>query len=214
MGADNIVFSGAVLGERPQHVKYKDEPTSVEIGDHNIFRENVTVHRGTTNTWKTVIGSHNFFMVGCHIAHDCHIGSNCILANGAVVGGHCTLEDNAYLSGNCAVHQFVRIGRLALLSGCSATTKDIPPFVIQQNIDSTVGINLIGMRRAGISNDRITAVRRAFQILFREGHILPVALAKLEENLGHIDTVREMISFIRRSPKGLNPVRERRPQAA
>ncbi len=127
MGCANVVFSGCVLGERPQHLRYNDEPTAVEIGDHNTFREHVTVHRGTTHTWATRIGNHNFFMAHCHVAHDCRIGHHCILANGALVGGHCTLEDNVYLSGNCAVHQFVRIGRLALLSGCSATTKDIPP---------------------------------------------------------------------------------------
>src|SRR5207253_181466 len=121
-----------------QHLKYNGEPTSLEIGDNNIFREHVTIHRGTSYSWKTVIGSNNYFMAGSHVAHDCRVGNNCILANGALVGGHCTLEDNVYLSGNCAVHQFVRMGRLSLLSGTSATTKDIPPFIIQQEIDHVV----------------------------------------------------------------------------
>ena len=112
MGCRNVVFSGAVLGERPQHLHYQDEPTSLEIGDENIFREHVTVHRGTAYTGKTQIGSRNFFMAGSHIAHDCRIGNGCILANGALIAGHCVIEDAAYLSGNCAIHQFVRIGRL------------------------------------------------------------------------------------------------------
>jgi UDP-N-acetylglucosamine acyltransferase len=216
MGAGNLIYSGCVLGERPQHVRYQDEPTTVEIGDHNIFREHVTVHRGTTHTWATRIGNHNFLMAHSHVAHDCRIGSRCILANGALVGGHCTLEDNVYLSGNSAVHQFVRIGRLALLSGCSATTKDIPPFVIQQNIDTVVGVNVVGMRRAGLTNEQINAVRGAFRILFRAGLILPAALAKLDQEFGTVDVVAEMIAFLRASPRGINPMRTRgrTPEAA
>jgi UDP-N-acetylglucosamine acyltransferase len=209
LGPGNLVSSGCVLGERPQHVRYNDEPTSVEIGAHNVFREHVTVHRGTTQSWVTRIGNANFFMAHSHVAHDCRIGDRCILANGALLGGHCTLGDNAYLSGNCAVHQFVRIGRLALLSGCSATTKDIPPFVIQQNIDTVVGVNVVGMRRAGLRNDQINAVREAFRILFRDGLVLPAALAKLERELGSVDVVAEMIAFLRDCPRGINPMRAR-----
>jgi UDP-N-acetylglucosamine acyltransferase len=209
MGEDNIVFTGAVLGEAPQHLKYQGEPTSLEIGDHNVFREYVTIHRGTTHSFTTRIGSHNYFMVNSHVAHDCRIGNRCILANGALVGGHCALGDNVYLSGNCAVHQFVRIGRLALLSGCSASTKDIPPFVIQQNIDTVVAVNVVGMRRAGISNDGINAVRRAFRILYREGLVIPTALARIDQELGSVDVVAEMVAFIRESARGINPMRER-----
>jgi UDP-N-acetylglucosamine acyltransferase len=214
MGRSNTVYSGAVLGERPQHLKYNGEPTCVEIGDGNIFREHVTVHRGTTQAWTTRIGNHNFFMVNSHVAHDCRIGNRCILANGALLGGHCILEDNVYLSGNCAVHQFVRIGRLALLSGCSASTKDIPPFIIQQGIDTVVGVNVIGMRRAGISEERINAVRRASRILYRQGLVIPTALARIEQDLGSIDEVAEMLAFIRRSARGINPMRQRNSGAA
>ncbi len=209
LGRGNQVFSGAVLGERPQHLKYNDEPTGVEIGDHNIFREHVTVHRGTTQSWVTRIGSHNFFMANSHVAHDCRIGDRCILANGALVGGHCTLEDGVYLSGNSAVHQFVRIGRLALLSGCSATSKDIPPFVVQQDVNVVVGINLIGMRRAGLDNPQIGAVRQAFRILFRDGLPLSAAVARLEQDLGAFPAVAEIIAFLRHCPKGINSMRSR-----
>ncbi len=214
MGRGNTVYSGAVLGDRPQHLKYNDEKTSVEIGDGNIFREHVTVHRATTHSWTTKIGSNNFFMVNSHVAHDCKIGNRCIFANGALVGGHCELADNVYLSGNSAVHQFVRIGRLALLSGCSATTKDIPPFVIQQNIDTVVGVNVIGMRRAGLSHAQIDAVRHAFRVLFRDNMVLPAALALLERDLGHVDAVAEMIAFLRQSHRGINPMRRRSHDAA
>jgi UDP-N-acetylglucosamine acyltransferase len=209
MGRGNLVYSGAVLGERPQHLKYNDEPTGVEIGDHNIFREHVTVHRGTTHSWVTRIGSHNFFMAGSHVAHDCLIGDRCILANGALVGGHATLEDSVYLSGNSAVHQFVRIGRLALISGCSATSKDIPPFIVQQDVNVVVGVNLIGMRRAGLDTRQINGVRQAFRILFREGLPLSAAVARLERELGEIPTVAEMIAFLRKCPRGINSTRSR-----
>jgi UDP-N-acetylglucosamine acyltransferase len=214
MGRSNMVYSGTVLGESPQHLRYNNEATGVEIGDCNIFRENVTIHRGTTQSWTTRIGNHNYFMANAHVAHDCHIGNHCILANGALVGGHCTLHDGAYLSGNCAVHQFVRIGRLALLSGCSGSTKDIPPFIIQQNIDTVVGVNVVGMHRAGIPSDQIDAVRRAFRILFRQGMIIPAALQQIEQELGHVEVVAEFVSFIRGSKRGINPVRGRNRDAA
>lgn len=204
MGANNAVYSGAVLGEAPQHLRYENEPTSLEIGDNNIFREHVTVHRGTTQSWATRIGSGNFFMAHSHVAHDCRVGSNCIFANGSVLGGHCVVEDNVFLSGNCAVHQFVRVGRLALLSGVSATTKDIPPFVMQQRINHIVGVNVVGMRRAGISNAGIDAVRRAFALLFRGQDVLTPALAQVEKELGHVAEVAEMVAFIRASTRGIN----------
>ena len=203
MGCHNTVYSGAVLGERPQHLKYTDEPTRLVLGDHNIIREHVTVHRGTSHSWETRIGSHNFLMAHCHVAHDCRIGDHCILANGALMGGHCVLEDNVYLSGNCALHQFVRIGRLALLSGVSAATKDIPPFIIQQRINCVVGVNLVGMRRASIPSDHIDAVRRAFYLIYHSGLTLTESLARVEKEVGQVPEVGEMVGFIRQSHRGI-----------
>src|SRR5205085_8041669 len=130
--------------------------------------------------------------------------NSCIIANGALLGGHCVLEDNVYLSGNSALHQFVRMGRLALLSGVSATTKDIPPFIIQQRINCIVGVNVVGMRRAGIATAHIDAVRRAFHVLYRQGLILPQALAIIERDLGTVPEVAEMVAFIRASSRGIN----------
>jgi UDP-N-acetylglucosamine acyltransferase len=209
MGHGNQVFTGVVLGEQPQHLKYNGEPTGVEIGDNNIFREHVTVHRATSHSWTTRIGSHNLFMVNSHVAHDCSIGNRCILANGALVGGHCVLEDNVYLSGNCGVHQFVRIGRLALLSGCSITTKDIPPFAMQQGVNNIVAVNVVGMRRAGMTAPHITAVRRAFHVLFREHLTLPTAVARVEQELPAIEPIAELLTFIRHSARGINTMRDR-----
>ena len=209
LGRGNVVHTGAVLGDQPQHLKYNNEPTSVEIGDHNIFREHVTIHRGTTQAMKTVIGSHNFLMANSHVAHDCVVGNRCILANGAVVGGHCHLADNVIMSGNSALHQFARVGRLAMISGCSASSKDVPPFVIQQYIDNVVGINVIGMKRAGLSSRQTNAVRAAFRVLFREGLVLPAAIAKMEKELGEFDVVQEMVTFLRGCTKGVNIMRNR-----
>jgi UDP-N-acetylglucosamine acyltransferase len=204
MGCHNTVFSGAVLGEKPQHLKYAGEKTDLVIGDHNIIREHVTIHRGTSHSGETRLGSHNFLMANSHIAHDCKVGNHCILANGALVGGHCTLEDGVYLSGNSAVHQFMRIGRLALLSGVSATTKDIPPFIIQQRINCVAGVNVVGMRRAGIPTAHIDAVRRAFHLLYRSQMVLSASLAEIERDLGQIAEVAELIAFIRSSARGIN----------
>jgi UDP-N-acetylglucosamine acyltransferase len=203
MGCHNRVFGGAVLGEQPQHVKYAGEPTRLVIGDHNVIREHVTIHRGTTASWETRIGDHNFLMAHSHVAHDCRIGNHCILANGALMAGHCLLEDNVFLSGNCAIHQFCRVGRLALLSGVSAATKDIPPFIIQQRFNCVGGVNVVGMRRAGIPTAHIDAVRRAFHLLYRSRMVVPAALQYMERDLGHIPEVVEMVTFIRASSRGI-----------
>lgn len=203
MGCHNAVYSGAVLGEQPQHLHYAGEPTRVTIGEHNIIREHVTIHRGTTHSWETRIGDHNFLMAHSHVAHDCKIGNRCIIANGALLAGHCTLEDNVYLSGNCALHQFVRVGRLALLSGVSVSTKDIPPFIIQQRFNCVAGVNVIGMRRAGIPASHIESVRRAFHLLYRSSLLVPTALERIENELGQVAEIAEMVAFIRSSSRGI-----------
>jgi UDP-N-acetylglucosamine acyltransferase len=203
MGCHNAVYSYAVLGERPQHLRYNGEPAPLVIGDHNVLREYVTIHRGTSATGATRIGNHNFLMANSHVAHDCRVGDNCILANGALLAGHCTLENNVYISGNSAIHQFVRVGRLALLSGVSCSTVDIPPFVLQNRTNTVVGVNVVGMRRAGVTGAGIDAVRKAFHVLYREGHVLPVALAKIERDLGAVPEIAEMVAFIRASSRGI-----------
>ncbi len=204
MGEGNMVFGGAVLGEVPQHLKFNGEETRVVIGDHNVFREHVTVHRGTTGRYETRIGSNNFLMASSHVAHDCLVGNHCILANSALLAGHCVLEDHVYMSGNSAVHQFCRMGRLSLLSGCSASTKDVPPFTIQQHINHVCGVNVVGMRRAGIPAAGIDAVRRAYQLIHRSEKPLPTSLLQLEAELGDVDVVVELITFIRDSSRGIN----------
>lgn len=204
LGARNQLFAGVVIGERPQHLKYNDEPTCVEIGDGNVFREHVTIHRGTTHSWATRIGNGNFLMAHSHVAHDCRVGNNCILANGALMGGHCSLQDNVYISGNSALHQFVNMGRLALLSGTSASTKDVPPFIVIQGINIVCGLNLVGLRRAGMSHEQIDGLKQAFHIIYRDKNLLSRSLDQVEHELGAIDVVHEMITFIRQSKRGIS----------
>ena len=203
LGERNQMLAGVVLGERPQHARYNDEPTSLVIGDDNIFGEQVTVNRGTAHSWVTRIGSHNHFMANSHIGHDCLVGDRCILAGGALVGGHCVLEDNAQLSANAGLHQFVRIGRLALLEAASHVTKDLPPFALAQGINTVCGINDGSMREAGVRELDIEAVRKAFHILYQEHNLLSFALEKIDRDLANNLLVRELTHFIRTSKRGV-----------
>jgi UDP-N-acetylglucosamine acyltransferase len=145
-------------------------------------------------------------MAGSHVAHDCRVGSRCIFANNALLAGHCEIDDNVYISGNSAIHQFCRMGRLSFLSGVSASTKDVPPFVMQQNFNRVVGINVVGMRRAGVPSDAINAVRRLYHIVYMQHRSVPNALALAESELGHFDVVREFIDFVRQSRRGVNGI--------
>ena len=207
-GQNNQIGSGAVLGAAPQHLAYRGEPTLIEIGDGNSFREHTTVHRGMPvgvgpGTGVTRIGSHNLFMVGSHVAHDCVVGDHGIYANCALLGGHVVTGDRVLLSGNSAVHQFCRVGRLALLSGASATSKDIPPFWVMQDVNRVCGVNVIGMRRAGVPSAEIQAVRRAFRVIYMERQTIPAALLRIEAEMGSVPAVREVIDFIRSSKRGI-----------
>jgi UDP-N-acetylglucosamine acyltransferase len=203
IGTGNDIGQGVIIGERPQHLGDRGDDTTVEIGDGNTFREYVTIHRGTKASTTTKIGNHNFLMVNCHIGHDSVIGNHCMIVNGSLIAGHCILQDRVLVSGNSAIHQFTRIGRLAMLSGQSAGTKDIPPFVTVYGRDKIAGINAIGMRRAGLRVEEISAVRKAFRILYREKLMLQNAVEKLERELGHYPVVKEMIQFIRESKRGV-----------
>lgn len=208
LGENNNVGTGTVLGGAPQHLGYKGEATNVEIGDGNVFREHVTVHRGMPvgvgpGTGTTRVGNRNLFMAGSHVAHDCVVGNECLFANAAVIGGHVEVGDRALLSGNSAVHQFCRVGRLALLSGASASSKDIPPFWVMQEVNWVCGVNTIGMRRAGIPSPEIQAVRRAFAIIYKERTPIPVALMRIEAEFGQFAAIRELVQFIRTSKRGI-----------
>lgn len=203
-GANNRFHAGCVIGDSPQHLGYQGEPTEVRIGDGNTFREHVTVHRGMpANGGVTTIGRGNLFMVGSHVAHDCTVGDRAIFANSAVIGGHVAVMDGAFLSGNSCVHQFCRVGRLAMLSGTSSISQDLPPFWIVQEINIARGVNVVGMRRAGIPAAEIQAVRRAYQRISRSGLTVSAALELVEAEDGGLPAVRELIDFIRASKRGV-----------
>ncbi|MGL4553695.1 MAG: acyl-ACP--UDP-N-acetylglucosamine O-acyltransferase [Gemmataceae bacterium] len=204
LGEGNVVHSYAVLGDAPQHQKYAGEPTRLVIGSHNVFREHVTVHRGMTLTGVTTVGSHNFLMAGSHVGHDCVVGDYCVLANQTMLGGSAVLADRVLMSGSSAVHQFVKVGRLALISGLSGSTMDVPPFVIVRSINIICGVNVIGMRRAGISNPAIDAVRKAFGILYKGMALTPVAVAEIEAKYSAVPEVMEFVGFIRAAKRGVS----------
>jgi UDP-N-acetylglucosamine acyltransferase len=182
IGTHNRVHAGCVIGDAPQDLKYKNEPTRLRIGDHNVFREHFTVHRSTRPDAETIIGSYNFLMANAHVAHNCVIGDHVILANGALLGGHVEVQDRAFISGNCLVHQFCRVGTLALMQGGSAISMDLPPFTIAQGGNVICGLNAVGLRRAGFSAEQRTELKKLYHFLFRSGKNLRDAIAEAQKN--------------------------------
>jgi UDP-N-acetylglucosamine acyltransferase len=207
LGRENQIGPNVILGHQPQHAGYKGEPTRLEIGDRNIFRENVTIHRGSMASGVTRIGNENVFMVASHVGHDCVVGNRCTFVNNSLLAGHCVVDDGVIISGGSAIHQFVHLGRLCFLSGLSGSSKDVPPFIMQQEINYVVGLNLVGLRRAGFKPDQLNALRRLYHIVYLKGLSVPNALTMAEAELGHVDVVREFIAFVRASKRGINGVR-------
>jgi UDP-N-acetylglucosamine acyltransferase len=203
MGKGNRIGTGTVIGTDPQHLAYRGQPTRTEVGDHNTFREHVTVHRGSHVEGVTRIGSHNYFMAHSHVAHDCKVADHCTLANGALMAGHCELQDRVFMSGNTALHQFVRMGRLSLLTGLEGVSKDVVPFMTVKNRFTVLGVNIVGMRRDGFGAPDIVIARRAFHILYRSGLMLSQAVETLEAELGDRPVAAEIVKFIRESKRGV-----------
>jgi UDP-N-acetylglucosamine acyltransferase len=176
IGEHNQFFAGCVMGEAPQDLKYRGAPTGLRIGHHNVFREHVTVHRSARSGEETTIGSHNFLMAHCHVAHNCWIGDHIIIANGALLGGHVTVADRAFISGNCLVHQFVRVGTLAIMQGGSAISKDLPPYTVARGDNGMSGLNTVGLRRAGVPPAERLELKQLYHLLFRSGTKLSAAV--------------------------------------
>jgi UDP-N-acetylglucosamine acyltransferase len=170
LGNDNLVLEGSVLGGMPQHVHMPEYPGVVTIGDGNVIRENVTVHRAMLAGNVTQIGSRCLLMVGAHVAHDCTVGDGVIITNNSMLGGHVTVDDKAYISGAVAVHQFCRIGRLAMVGGLARVRQDVPPFVtVDGGTTMIVGLNKVGLRRAGFSAEDLAQLKAAYRIIYRSG---------------------------------------------
>ena len=202
VGARNRFHAGCVIGDAPQDLKYHDAPTRLRIGDDNIFREHATVHRSNTTAEDTVIGAHNFLMAHCHVAHNCRIGNQVAVANGALLAGHVTVDDRAFISGNCLVHQFVRVGALAIMQGGSAISKDLPPFTVAQGVNAICGLNTVGLRRAGITPDARLELKRLYHALFRGGKNLRLAVAAARGNFTS-PAAKVLLDFVAASKRGV-----------
>jgi len=201
IGARNRIFEHAVIGGEPQDVKFRGEPSYLEIGDDNLIREFCTFHRANGEGETTRIGSRNFFMVGVHVAHNCLIGDDNVFANEVALAGHITVEDHVFLSNNVGAHQYVRMGRYAMVGGKSKIVQDVLPFFITDGNPPRVrGVNSVGLRRAGFSDQARRALKDAYRTLFRSAIPKEDALRRLEEvNDEH---VRHLVSFIRGSKRG------------
>ena len=202
IGAGNRFHAGCVIGDAPQDLKYKGEPTRLRIGDQNVFREHVTIHRSTKPDSETFVGSHNFFMANSHVAHNCAIGDHVILANGALLGGHAVVQDRAFISGNGLVHQFTRVGTLALMQGGAAISKDLPPYCVALRDNEMCGLNVIGLRRAGFSAEERLELKRLYHLLFRGGKNLREALAEARKNFNSAPA-KVLLDFIAEAKRGV-----------
>ena len=203
MGADNRIYEGAVIGGEPQDVSFKGEPSRLVIGDRNLIREGVTIHRATAPGGQTTVGSDCFVMAYAHIAHENRIGDRVILANNVMLAGFVELGARAFLSGGVGVHQFCRVGRLAMLGGNSKIVKDCLPFVITDGFPARArGLNVVGLRRAGFSASDIRTLKEGYRLLLRSNLLLADALEKMTA-LGS-PLVDEMVGFVRRSKRGFH----------
>ncbi|MFI5218655.1 MAG: acyl-ACP--UDP-N-acetylglucosamine O-acyltransferase [Bacteroidia bacterium] len=198
------IFPGAVISAAPQDLKYAGEETFVEIGDNTTVREFVTINKGTKASGKTIIGKNCLLMAYVHVAHDCIIGNNCILANGVTLAGHIVIDDFAIIGGLSAVHQFVHIGGHVMVSGGSLIRKDVPPFTkAAREPLAFVGINSVGMKRRGFTDDKINEIQEIYRTLFQKGYTYNKALAIIEEELPESKERDEILSFVKTSNRGI-----------
>jgi UDP-N-acetylglucosamine acyltransferase len=204
IGNDCQIFTGAVIGSKPQDLKFKGEDVYLEIGNNNIIREYCTLNPGTGQGGKTTVGDNNLLMAYSHIAHDCRVGSGCVLANNSTLAGHVTIEDRAVIGGIVAIHQFVRVGMLSIIGGCSKVVQDIPPFSTCDGHPARVyGLNLIGLRRKGVSRESIKQIDQAFKLIFNSGLSAKHAIEKVEKELAGTEEINYLVNFIKSSERGL-----------
>jgi UDP-N-acetylglucosamine acyltransferase len=205
LGEGNRVFSHAVVGEIPQDLKYRGEPTRLVVGDRNTFRECVTINLGTVQGGGvTTIANGCLFMANSHVGHDCHVGDGAIIANSVALAGHVVLEDHVHFSGLAAAHQFCRVGRLAFVSGLTGVVMDVPPYCTVVGARAELaGLNSVGMQRAGMTEEQVGRVKQAYKILFRSNLGLAEALAQIEGELGTHPEVAHFLAFVRGSQRGI-----------
>jgi len=202
IGSGNRFHAGCVIGDAPQDLKYGGEPTRLRIGNQNVFREHATVHRSTKLDAETIIGSHNFIMANSHVGHNCTVGDHVILANGALLGGHVEVQDHAFISGNCLVHQFTRVGTLALMQGGAGISQDLPPFTMLSQSNFMCGLNVVGLRRAGFTPEQRLELKRLYYQLFCRGNNLRAALAAARKDFQSAPA-KVLLDFVAEAKRGV-----------
>jgi UDP-N-acetylglucosamine acyltransferase len=204
IGEDNEIFTGAVIGSRTQDKKFDGSISYLRIGDRNAIREYVTINPGTLEGTETVIGNDNLLMAYSHVAHDCIIHNGATLANSGTLAGHVIVEDKAIIGGLSGVHQFVRIGKLSIMGGCSKAAQDIPPFMmVDGQRAKAYGINSVGLDRAGYSAQDKSDLKKAFKIIFRSGLILKNAITEIKEQIPSGPTIDTLVQFLEKSERGI-----------
>jgi len=205
IGENNQFFPFTAIGGEPQSITYKGEPTETIVGNNNVFRENITVNRGTVDDQGvTRIGDNNLFMAYVHIAHDCQLGSNLLFSNNASLAGHVKVDDYVVLAGYTLVHQMVRIGRHSFCGVNTYTTHDVPPFMLVAGDKAiTHGINTRGMRRRGVDNETLLELKRAYKTIYRSGFTIAKALEEIAETNYQCDEVKELVQFIQDAKRGV-----------
>ena len=204
IGNGNQIFPGAVIGAVPQDLKFKGEETTAEIGNNNTIRENVTINRGTAAKGRTIVGSNNLLMEGVHVAHDALIGNGCIIGNSTKMAGEIIIDDNAIISANVLMHQFCRVGGYVMIQGGCRFSKDIPPFIIAgREPIAYSGINIVGLRRRGFSNELIENIHNANRIIYNSGKNVTEALEQVKQEIPTSPEIEYIISFIENSQRGI-----------
>jgi len=205
IGENCRIFQFAAIGALPQDLKYQGEDCRVVIGNNNVIREFVTIHKATSaDIATTVIGNNNLLMAYCHVAHNCKLGNNIVLANGVNLAGHIHIDDFAIVGGMSGIHQFTRIGCHAFIGGASAVAQDVPPYVSAAgNRAKLYGLNQVGLRRRGFSSDTIGALKKAYRIIFRSSLLLKAALEKVRQEVDPLPEVNRFVAFIEKAPRGI-----------
>ena len=203
IGKDCEVHMGAVIGHVPQHLHFKGVRSFLKIGDRNIFREYTSIHRGLEEGSATTIGNDNFLMGFSHVAHDCRIGNNIVMVNGALIAGHVIVEDAVLISGNAAVHQFVKIGTLAMIGGLARVTKDVVPYTLIEGNSEVCSLNVVGLKRSSIGEDAKSQIKKIYRLLYRSNLNVSQALSEISK-LGKLaPEAAHMIEFVKRSERGI-----------
>ncbi|MBO4825847.1 MAG: acyl-ACP--UDP-N-acetylglucosamine O-acyltransferase [Prevotella sp.] len=203
IGSNNEFFPGASLSTKPQDLKFKGEDTICQIGNNNSIRENVTISRGTASKGTTIVGDNNLLMENMHVAHDCVIGNGCIIGNSTKFAGEVEVDDFAIISATCLFHQFCRVGSYIMFQGGTRTSQDIPPYVIAgKEPVRYAGINIIGLRRRGFSNEKIELIHEAYRLLYSKG-VLKEGIEEIRKNLPECEEISNIIRFVENSKRGI-----------